>query len=247
MATEIGPQFIEQTKYEYLTKSAQQQGVPQPPLEAPLDLGGDIRKLPSPDAIHTDLKRLIEARTTTRKYKTSSITQEELAYLLWCTQGVKEITGDNYATRRNVPSAGARHPFETFVLANRVDGLPVGVYRYLALEHKLEEYLSGERITGELTSACANQEMVAEGAVTFFWVADIARTTWRYGQRGYRYIFLDAGHVCQNLYLTAETIGCGVCAIAAYDDDKLNAVLKLDGETMFVAYLAALGKKLGSE
>ncbi|MBN2501777.1 MAG: SagB/ThcOx family dehydrogenase, partial [Anaerolineales bacterium] len=203
--------------------------------------------LPSPDAIHTDLKRLIEARTSTRKYQPTSITQEELAYLLWCTQGVKEITGDNYATHRNVPSAGARHAFETFVLANRVDGLPVGVYRYLALEHKLEEYIISERIVGELTSACANQEMVREGAVTFFWAADIARMTWRYDQRGYRYIFLDAGHVCQNLYLTAETIGCGVCAIAAYEDDKLNTALDLDGENMFVAYLAALGKKLGSE
>jgi SagB-type dehydrogenase family enzyme len=247
MTSDIGPAFIEQTKYKHLPESEQQQGMPQPPLEAPLALGGSILNLPSPDTIQTDLKHSIEARSTTRKYQPTSITQEELAYLLWCTQGVKGISGNNYATRRNVPSAGARHAFETFVLANRVDGLASGVYRYLALEHKLEEYLVVDAIADRVTAACLDQSMVKEGAVTFLWAVDIARMAWRYGQRGYRYIFLDAGHVCQNLYLSAGTIGCGVCAIAAYDDDQLNDVLDLDGENMFVVYLAALGKKLGSE
>ena len=67
--------------------------------------------------------------------------------------------------------------------------------------------------------------------------------TWRYSQRGYRYVFLDAGHVCQNLYLAAEAIGCGCCAIAAFDDDVMNEILGLDGKKRFVIYLAAVGKK----
>ncbi len=80
-------------------------------------------------------------------------------------------------------------------------------------------------------------------AVTFIWAAVPVRTVWRHRQRAYRYIHLDAGHVCQNLYLLAEAIGCGVCAIAAYDDDQVNAVLGLDGEDMFAIYLASLGKR----
>jgi SagB-type dehydrogenase family enzyme len=68
---------------------------------------------------------------------------------------------------------------------------------------------------------------------------------WRYPERGYRYLLLDAGHVCQNLYLAAEGLGCGVCAIAAYDDDAINAALELDGETLFVVYAASLGRRTG--
>jgi len=71
----------------------------------------------------------------------------------------------------------------------------------------------------------------------------IERMSWRYPERGYRYILLDAGHVCQNLYLVAEALGCGVCAIAAYDDDLTNQVFGLDGESQFIVYLASLGKR----
>lgn len=84
--------------------------------------------------------------------------------------------------------------------------------------------------------------MVTASAVTFIWTAVIRRMTWRYGTRGYRYIFLDAGHVCQNLYLAAQEIGCGVCAMAAFDDEAMNRILNLDGEEQFTLYLATLGK-----
>ena len=82
--------------------------------------------------------------------------------------------------------------------------------------------------------------------MTFFWVAVPARTTWRYGNRGYRYIHLDAGHICQNLYLAAEAIGCGCCAVAAFHDEALNQVLGVDGENAFVTYVAPLGKRTDS-
>ncbi|MFH1570318.1 MAG: SagB/ThcOx family dehydrogenase, partial [Gemmatimonadota bacterium] len=80
-------------------------------------------------------------------------------------------------------------------------------------------------------------------AVTFFWVAVPRRTTWRYVERGYRYLHLDAGHVCQNLYLAAESIGAGTCAIAAFDDDALIDILGLDPQEAFVIYLATVGKR----
>jgi SagB-type dehydrogenase family enzyme len=88
-----------------------------------------------------------------------------------------------------------------------------------------------------------NQKQILRSAVTFLWDAVAARTVWRYDQRGYRYMHLDAGHVCQNLYLAAEAIGCGVCAIAAFDDVLLNQAVNLDGQREFIIYAASLGKK----
>jgi len=94
-----------------------------------------------------------------------------------------------------------------------------------------------------MVGACLGQESVAASAVTFVWTAVPYRTTWRYGERGYRYMHLDAGHVCQNLYLAAEAIEAGACAIGAFSDDAMNELLGLDGVKQFVIYLAAVGKR----
>ena len=74
-------------------------------------------------------------------------------------------------------------------------------------------------------------------------MADSKRMRWRYGERGVRFIHLDAGHVCQNLYLAAEAINSGVCAIAAFDDIEVNTLLNIDGESVFTTYIATVGKK----
>jgi SagB-type dehydrogenase family enzyme len=95
----------------------------------------------------------------------------------------------------------------------------------------------------QLTKACLDQAQVLNSAVTFFWVAIVERMFWRYDERGYRYLHLDAGHVCQNLYLAAEAIQCGVCAIAAFNDDMVNQALGLDGEKELAIYIASLGRK----
>jgi len=161
---------------------------------------------------------------------------------LWVTQGVKGIASKK-VIKRTVPSAGSRHAFETYLLVNKVKGLDRGLYRYISLQHKLCNLGAKKDIAKGITAACLNQSHVYNSAVTFIWVAVPARTAWKYSDRAYRYIHLDAGHVCQNLYLAAEAIQCGVCAIAAFDDDALNRVLGLDGEEMFAIYLASLGKR----
>jgi len=114
----------------------------------------------------------------------------------------------------------------------------------MALEHQLAKLQAPADINLILTIACKNQAHVRNSAVTFFWVAVPMRMVWRYCQRGYRYMFLDAGHVCQNLYLAAESIGNGVCAIAAFDDELATTVFELDGKERFMAYMASVGKKL---
>ena len=99
-------------------------------------------------------------------------------------------------------------------------------------------------IADKLVDACLGQVFIKNSAVTFIWVAVPYRMTWRYSERGYRYMFLDAGHVGQNLYLAAEGIDCGACVIGAYDDDAVNNLLGFDGKELFVIYMASVGKKI---
>lgn len=245
MVRGIGKEFMEKTQYKYLETSDQNKGLPQPSLELPYDKSKRVINLPSPSEIIVptiDLRRSIEGRRSIRKYSNDPLSLMELSWLLWCTQGVKEIVGTT-TTLRNVPSAGARHAFETYILVNRVEGLKSGLYRFLAMEHKLLEYNLDEDIADKITEACYRQGIVKRSAATFIWSAVIYRMYWRYGERGYRYLHLDAGHICQNLYIAAEAIRSGVCAIGAYYDDEINGALGLDTKEQFVIYVATVGKK----
>ena len=177
-----------------------------------------------------------------RKYQEQSLTLDELSFLLWTTQGVKSVT-NRPVTFRTVPSAGARHAFETYLVINRIENMKPGLYRYISLEHALLPIKVSDEIAAKVAEACLQQNQVTNSAVTFIWVVVTERMYWRYGERGYRYLHLDAGHVCQNLYLAAEAIQSGVCAIAAFDDDELNKVLELDGEKQWAIYCGALGKR----
>jgi SagB-type dehydrogenase family enzyme len=220
-------------------------GVPLPPLEQPLPAEAEVIPLPPGKSLSLpplDLAALMEKRESLRQYAPEALTIAELSFLLWGTQGVKSVT-EKPVTKRTVPSAGSRHAFDTYLLVNRVEGLRPGLYRYVALKHQVARLSTAEDIAGQLTAACLKQAHVLHSAVTFIWTADQLRMTWRYCQRGYRYLHLDAGHVCQNLYLLAEAINCGVCAIAAFDDDLVNVALGLDGEGQFAIYLASLGKR----
>ena len=240
-----GLDFLNATKHETQPVSDQKKGKEQPALEVPyVETDGPIIKLKSVRQIKTEnvsLRDALEGRKTKRMYENKPITLDELTYALYMTQGVKRNVKDK-ATFRTVPSAGARHAFETILLINNVDGLKRGLYRYLALEHKLQKLEAAPDINQKIRRAALKQPQVEEAAALFMWVADAFRMTYRYSERGYRYLFLDAGHVAQNLYLVAEDIGSGVCAIAAYDDDRLNGILGLDGEHQFVVYMASLGK-----
>lgn len=244
MSTSIGKEFMGKTQFAYLHGSGQSQGVPQPPLETPVARDTAIIKLPEPDLLPektVNFLELIEIRTSRRQYGQDHLSLQDLSYLLWCTQGVKMVMPGN-ATFRTVPSAGARHAFDTYILVNRVEGLEPGIYRFMAIDHVLAEVQIDSGLCEELTEACLNQQIVKTSAVTFFWVAATERMTWRYGERGYRYLFLDAGHICQNLYLAGQTIHCGTCAIGAFDDGKVNEILGVDGETQYTVYAASVGK-----
>jgi len=245
LAPGIGHQFMVQTYYRYLEPSDQSKGLPQPPLQLAYDPALPTITLPTPAAVEVrsvSLREAIETRRSVRHYASTPLSLEELSFLLWCTQGVKEVSG-RQVTLRTVPSAGARHAFETYLLVHRVADLPRGLYRFLALEHQLLQLNLDPQLSDKITEACWNQQFVKQSAVTFIWSAVVYRMTWRYSERGYRYLHLDAGHVCQNLYLAAAAVDCGVCAIAAFNDEAMNALLGLDGAEQFVIYLATVGKR----
>jgi SagB-type dehydrogenase family enzyme len=244
---EAGQEFLEKSKYEQMGQSDQMKGVPPPPMESPQDTTGAVIDLPSPGEFRPaddSLMNAIENRRTLRTYARDPLTLAELSYLLWCTQGVRQVLAPpGGGTLRNVPSAGGKHPFETYLLVNRVEGLKPGLYRFLPVDHKLAEVDTSKGLTGNVIKASLDQQHVGTSAVMFIWVAVAQRTVWRYNTRGYRYMFLDAGHVCQNLYLSAESIGCGACAIGAYSDDEVNRLLNLDGSEQFVIYMGTVGRK----
>ena len=144
---------------------------------------------------------------------------------------------------RTVPSAGARHAFETYLAVSRVDGLEPGLYRYLPFAGELAQLRVEPRIHLLARHAGLNQPCLGSAAVSFLWTAVAPRMEWRYDLAAHKVIAVDAGHVGQNLYLACEAIDCGACVIAAYDQEACDRLLGVDGEDEFTVYLAAVGKR----
>ncbi len=242
----IGEEMVRYTRYIYEDTPDQQKGTYRP--EAVNPHSGEIIPLPAVGVIakpEMTLVQAIEQRRSLRKYQDTPLTRDELSFLLWATQWVRDFRSTEKVdvAFRNVPSAGARHPYETYLLINKVEGIAPGIYYYHPLKHGLVSFLPGEERVKEVFHGTFDQEMVQQAAVTFIWLAIPYRTVWRYGQRAYRYIYLDAGHLGQNLHLAAEAIGCGACMIGAFYDEGMNELLNLDGKEVFVIYMASVGKK----
>jgi SagB-type dehydrogenase family enzyme len=221
----------------------QRLGVPLPALEKTYPAEATLIDLIAPADIRVGSMPLIEAirlRQSTRSYKATPLTLEELSFLLWSTQGVKSIMKDGYATRRTVPSGGSRHPFETYLAVQRVESLAQGIYRYLAIEHKLMLLNQDAEIGPKIEEACA--DFALQSAVTFIWTAIPYRTEWRYGPLAPKLIAQDSGHVCQNLYLACTAIQAGTCAVGAYSQAKMDALIGVDGIDEFTVYCAPVGK-----
>ncbi len=226
----------------------QKKGVAMPPVQKPCPPKATLVDLVPADQLtvgRVPLIDVIRQRRSRRQFSGASLSLEELSFLLWATQGVsKVITGDDgriVRTLRTVPSGGARHPFETYLLVIRVDGVQPGLYRYLPLEHKLCLLRVDPDLVAQVHEASGRQ-YVLDSAVVFLWTAIPYRTEWRYGFLAPKIIAQDAGHLCQNLYLAAEAIGAGTCALDAYDQRAADAVLGLDGEEEFTVYMAPVGK-----
>jgi SagB-type dehydrogenase family enzyme len=182
----------------------------------------------------------IKERKSHRKYLNKSLSLEELSFLLWSTQGVRKNLGT--AVLRNVPSAGNRHPFETYICVSSIEGLAQGIYRYLPIEHELLFEFAVDDMAEKITEAAMGQLFVSTAPAVFIWTAIPYRTEWRYSIASYKVIAIDVGHVCQNLYLACEAIGAGTCAIGAYNQKLMDELVKVEGTEEFTIYLAPVGK-----
>jgi SagB-type dehydrogenase family enzyme len=222
----------------------QQKRLPPLPAQKPCPPDARLFDLVRPEDITLGTMPLAEAirgRRSHRKYGRQPLTLEELSFLLWATQGLASVDNESQRSQRTVPSGGGRHPFETYLLVNRVEGLPPALYRYLPVDHKLCLEQEGPGLVEGIHEGLRRQ-YVKDSAVVLIWAVIPYRTEWRYSVVSHKVIALDAGHVCQNLYLAAGAIGAGTCAIAAYDQEKLDAALGLDGKDEFAIYAATLGK-----
>ncbi len=161
-----------------------------------------------------------------------------LSALLWSTQGMTAKEGGWYF--RAAPSAGGLYPIETYILARAVEGLDQGIYHFRPHLFDLELIKAGSFAT-VLAEAALGQDMIGEAQATFIWTAVVARSTWKYRQRAYRYIYMDAGHIAENLYLAGTAAGLGVCAVGAFFDERVNGLIEVDGREETTVYLAAVG------
>ena len=230
------------------SKTDQNMGIHAPPVQKPFSSEKPTIKLSVRDLWKkmirdVSLDELIASRKSRRRYSEKPLQFEELSFLLWATQGIRRKVNE-YTAYRNVPSAGARHSFETYVFARNVQGLDQGLYRFLPLENELGFVKEVPDMKKALSEASFGQNFVGLSAAVFVWSCIPYRTEWRYGQTAYRVILMDIGHVGQNLYLACEAVGAGTCTVAAYDQEAMDELLGLDGQEEFAVYLAPVGKAL---
>ena len=240
-------EFLKSDRWDEWNESEtdQKKLMPVPEIQKPYPTDADLIDLVSPKdmeiGLDTNLYDAINDRKSHRKYTEDPLSLEELSFLLWATQGIQQMFRGGKVSRRTVPSGGSRHPFVTYLLINRVTTLEPGLYRYLPMEHKLLFIYNNENLVDEVNDSFYGQ-YIKGCAVAFIWTVIPYRTEWRYTFLSPKIIAQDSGHLCQNLYLACHAIGAGTCAIGAYDQEKMDAVLRVDGKDEFAVYGAPVGK-----
>ncbi len=238
----IGDQFQQETKYE-------PGRMPRHQLiwEAKPDL---YKKYPEASKVELpsfepsramSLDQTLKQRKSVREFKPKSISIGQLSYLLWASTGLQRVE-DGYEFR-TAPSAGALYPIETYVVANNIRTLEAGLYHYSIWNHQLERLMQGD-MRHQIAVAALGQGMCAAAPAVFVWSAIFERCKWKYGQRAYRYIYLDTGHIAENLALAAVSLNLGSCEIGALYDGQANEIIGVDGDKESVICMAVVGVPL---
>jgi SagB-type dehydrogenase family enzyme len=220
----------------------QDRGVPVPAQQKSVPAEARLVGLVPPEEFRLGTMPVVDAlrrRRSRRQFGPGALTREELSFLLWATQGVRK-RAPKYSLR-TVPSGGARHAFETYLFVARVDDVARGLYRYRPLDHDLVLLSEALDLSSRLDEALMGQ--LWDAAAVFAWTAVPYRMEWRYSLVSHKIIALDAGHLCQNLYIACEAIGCGTCGIGAYDQNAMDGFLGVDGRDEFTIYAAPVGRR----
>ncbi len=223
--------------------------IPAPPASKPIPPDAKRITLVPPTKFNLGsmpVRDAIAARRSVREFSDAPLTREELSFLLWATQGVAAVQRDDDGKIeqefRTAPSAGARYPIETYVAVARVDGIAPGIYRYHPSAHELITVREDAAVAASVRAACYDQPFIGDSAVVFIWSAVPYRTEWKYGYLAHRMIAVEAGHICENLYLAAESVGAGACAAMSYHQPRVDALIGADGRDEFALYIACVGK-----
>jgi SagB-type dehydrogenase family enzyme len=243
--TDPGYEFMEKTGYPDFSTVDLILRVPEPPQELPVPDQAKVIKLPSPGRVKvTDIpvRNAIEGWKPVGFFSRSSITLKELSFLLWCSQGVRKTVAGQ-ARLRNIPSSGSRYPIETYFVAGEIEGIPTGLYRYLPSSHSIVALREDSDIPFAMGTASMNFKVVTRAAVTFLWVAIPYRSVWALGNRGYRSVFIETGHICQTLIMASACISCEVHPIDLFHDQMIVQLAGLDRERQWPLYIAAVGKE----
>ncbi len=187
----------------------------------------------------------VGSRCSARDFAGMPLSWEEIAELLWATAGAVPLRAGESHRRRTFPSAGACYPLELFFwLPVPPAGSSVGPYHYDAGRHSVRCVggTDADLSLAELVSAAAQPALVERAGLLAVTAAVFARSTWKYGAKGYLFAYIEAGHAVQNTYLAAAALGLGVVAIAGWDDTALDAALGLDGLRASAVYSVAVGR-----
>jgi SagB-type dehydrogenase family enzyme len=195
--------------------------------------------LPDPRGFRgLSVEEALEMRRSVRDYAGQALSLEMLSRLLWAAQGITQ----ERLEFRAAPSAGALYPIETYPIVHSVSDLESGIYHYAVREHALDRLQEGD-FRGHVTLAGLYQGFLGQANVCFVLSAVFQRARWKYHERAYRYVLLEAGHIAQNLYLEATSMGLGACAVGAFFDGKLNDLLGLDGVDEAALYIISVGER----
>jgi SagB-type dehydrogenase family enzyme len=235
----IGDQFQKETKYRPGKLSGGALDWNRRPDAYKTYPGAPRLKLPVPEMQGgMPLWDSIRERRSCRDFGQTPLSLPALSQLLWASQGITKKT-QGFAFRA-APSAGALYPIETYLAVLNVNGLEPGIYHYDVRRHELEPMSKGD-CRADISAALLDQHFIAESNVVFLWAAVFQRSKWKYKQRAYRYVYLDAGQIAQNLALAAVALGLGSCQVGALYDDEVNSILGVDGEEESIVYTTAVG------
>lgn len=197
-----------------------------------------IKLDPSQEKGGLSLWEAIRDRRSVRNFSAESLERAQLSQLLWASQGITaEYMGHEL---RAAPSAGALYPVETYLAVQNVEGIEPGIYHYDVSHHELHQLRLGD-FRSSVAQAALDQNFTSTANVVFIWTAVFERSKWKYSQRAYRYVYLDAGHIAQNVALAAVALGLGSCQVGALYDDEVNSIIEVDGERESVLYMTIVG------
>jgi len=202
-------------------------GAPRIALGEP-DLGGGL-----------SAAEAIARRRSVRAYGATPLSLAELSRVLALAGGINADRWGN--ARRTAPSSGALYPVEIYPVVHNVEGLERGVYHYGVQEHVLELVAAGD-LRQRVVDQGLGQEFLGQCAAVIFLTQILQRMRPRYQDRSYRYGLVEIGHIGQNVYLAATSMGLGACGIGAFMDDDINAMLGVDGTEEAAIYMLAVGK-----